>query len=352
MHLLVTILVPVLWILAVGAFVLLVRKLVLPSGPVRLEVNDRLMDATPGSSVLEALGTAGVLIPSGCGGKGTCGYCKVRFRSGDVPVLPTDSAWISGEELAQGYRLACQHRIFGDMAIEVPEKYLSIRRVQATLKAARMLTPDIRELVLHPDESLDFKAGQYVQVEIGDTEEQRAYSIACAEGSQDIILNVRLVPGGLGSTWLHSLPVGKSLFISGPYGDYELPGEHGTQLLLVAGGVGLAPISSLVRTVAATRNDMSVRVFLGFRTLEHAYYLDEFGSLSHPDLEMHVALDSEQREGFYHGFVHEMIKNVYEPPQKQPVSVFLCGPPPMIEAVMDVLSEMGISRSDMFYDKF
>ena len=313
-----------------------------------------------GCSLLDALYANEIYIPSACGGQGTCGYCTVKVLSGGGPVLPTELPHLSRPEQRMGMRLACQVKVREDMGLWVKPEYLEVEQFDARVKSARMLTPDTRELdidLLEPEE-INFSPGQYVQVSVPTSEGPviRAYSIATEPEVKDWLrLVVRLIPGGIGSTYLHDIEEGEELTFTGPYGEYQLSKDPETEIVCVAGGCGMAPIRSIARHIANNWPERKCYVFFGARGKKDLFYDDEFNELAqeYPGIEFYPALSDpdpdDQWEGET-GFIHTAVDKHLEPGKKR--EAFLCGPPPMIEATTEVLHEKGLKDHQIYYDEF
>ncbi|MCK5802488.1 MAG: 2Fe-2S iron-sulfur cluster binding domain-containing protein [Lentisphaeria bacterium] len=330
-------------------------------GPCTIRVNEEEpFTIQGGGKLLDALYDQKIFIPSACGGQGTCGYCKVRVLEGGGPVLPTELPFLASDEQADGTRLACQIKIKQDIAIRVKEEFLHVQEFQATVARAQLITLDTREIVLAlgGDAEIEFRPGQYIQIFVPGTGETtfRAYSIASPPSrKREVELLVRLIPSGLGSTYLHSIQPGDPVTFTGPYGEFIMDESTETELVCVGGGCGMAPMRSILRHLGETTPGRTCSLYFGARTAADAMYLDEFRRLQTemPNLNVVYALsepeDSSDWDGAT-GFIHESVRNHLSDSGKR--QLFLCGPPPMIEATMTVLDEKGVPTEDSFYDKF
>lgn len=350
---------------AVLAGVLTIAERVLVSyGVCRIDINngEKEIEVEGGQSLLSALFENEIYIPSACGGKGSCGYCKVRVLKGGGPVLPTETPYLSRREIRSGVRLACQVKVREDLEIRVPEEYLNVQLFQAVVEQTRNLTHDIKEITftLKDPAEIHHRPGQYIQVEVPAPSgvEYRAYSISSPVSVHDKVeLNVRLVPEGLGSTYLHSLNVGDSVTFTGPYGEFVLSEDPNVEVICVGGGVGMAPIKCIVYSIYERWPERSCWMFFGCRTTRDVFYYDEFRELArqHPNLKVIYALSDPLQPGETWdgetGFIHLSVDKYLEP-DGTPRQAFLCGPPPMIAAVTDVLQQKGLRPADIFYDKF
>lgn len=330
-------------------------------GPCAVTINDRdPFTIDGGGKLLDALYGQRIFIPSACGGQGTCGFCKVKVLEGGGPLLPTETPYLTDDEIDGNVRLACQVKVKQDMTVEIRADYLDVQEFKARVKSARMMTRDTREVtltLLEPD-TIDFRPGQYVQVLVpGKGDPQfRAYSISTPPSrTGEIELLIRLIPGGLGSTYLHNVQEGDAVTLTGPYGEYEMAPQKDTAIVCVGGGCGMAPMRSILRHIAETEPDRACWLFFGARTGADTMYMDDFRALAAgmPNFHVHYALsepaDDEQWDGET-GFIHESVaRHLGSDGRRQ---AFLCGPPMMIEATMKVLREKGIDDQDIFYDEF
>jgi Na+-transporting NADH:ubiquinone oxidoreductase subunit F len=314
-----------------------------------------------GGTLLAALYGRKIFIPSACGGKGSCGYCKLVVASGGGPILPTELPYMSRAELRAGTRLACQVKVKQNLEIQFSEVYLSVKEYRGRLSRVRQLTHDIKELtiaLLEPGE-INFRPGQYVQIQAPSPDGPifRAYSISSPVLQKNLIqLIVRLVPGGIASTYLHSLAEGQELNFTGPYGDFKLSEDPNVPVICVGGGAGMAPINCIIQSLYQKWPERRCWLFFGCRTRQDVFYLDAFQELArrHPGFQVVYALSDplaaeEQWEGDT-GFIHLSADKRLEVDARR--QAFLCGPPPMIEAVTEILTNKGLRKEDIFYDKF
>lgn len=311
-----------------------------------------------GSTLLDALYLRRIFIPSACGGKGTCGFCKIRIPEGGGPVLPTEEPFLTPSEVSESVRLACQVKVKRDLTVLIRPEFLDVQEFRAAVTSVRRLTPDTREIrlrLLEPAE-ITFRPGQYVQVIVPGTSEFRAYSVSSEpESKNEIELIVRLIPGGLGSTYLHWLRAGDEVRFTGPFGEFELSEDEDTELVFVGGGCGMAPIRSIIRHVLRRWPERRCRLFFGARSAEDVLYFQEFRQLAreHPGLEIHYALSEPKPADRWNGetgFIHESVEAHLERGRRR--QAFLCGPPPMVEATIRVLKPKGVDEDRIFYDKF
>ena len=332
-------------------------------GPVKVNINDgsRVFERTGGITLLNALYQNEVFIPSACGGKGSCGYCKVKVESGGGPVLPTETTVLTRGEARSGIRLACQLKLKEDLKMRIDEQLLSVRLFRARVSKIAQLTHDIKEInleLIEPEE-IEQHPGQYIQIEAPGPEGpvHRAYSISSpASEKHRVQLIVRLVPGGIASTYIHDLEEGDEVTFTGPYGDFRLSEDPSKDIVLVAGGCGMAPVKDIAYTTLERWPARDIYLFFGARTTKDIFYLDQYKELEKEYPNLHVIyalsdpLDEEEEWEGETGFIHLSVDKHLK--DRENGQAFLCGPPPMIDAVTEVLKEKGLDDADIFYDKF
>lgn len=341
----------------------LAERLLLDYGICALDINagERDAEVEGGQTLLSALIGEEIYIPSACGGKGSCGYCKVTVVSGGGPVLPTETPYLTRKEIRSGVRLACQVKVREDLQLKIPEELLNVKLFNATVASTVELTYDMKEIRFklgEPDE-IEQRPGQYVQIQAPSPDGPvfRAYSISSPGYETDVVeLGVRIIPGGIASTYLHALEAGQPVTFTGPYGEFRLAEDPEVEIICVGGGAGMSPMKNIIYSIYDRWPERSCWLFFGCRTTKDIFYLKEFEELAqkHPNFHVIYALSdalepNETWEGET-GFIHLAVdKYLVDEVQRQ---AFLCGPPPMIEAVMRVLEEKGLREEDIFYDKF
>jgi Na+-transporting NADH:ubiquinone oxidoreductase subunit F len=338
------------------------RRFLQPRGPFSLRINGtREVQVDSVDTLLNHLYAQGVFIPSSCGGQGTCGLCRVRVESPRQPCTPVEEEHLSPEQRAAGYRLACQFKVQADLALRVPEEILDARELPATVVSNALVAPGITHLLLTVPDDFTFHAGQYVQLRIPDPDSPqgfafRAYSVASDPTVRGTLeLAIKLVPGGLGSPWLHARKPGDELIFTGAYGEWRLDPSPATALLLVGGGVGLTPLRAILYAAAAQCPQKRVDFYYGARTREDLFWTGELDALRvrFPHGRFTLALSHEPAGSTWdgpRGFVHEAVADHLEPASG--VQAFLCGPPAMIEALGPVLEDRGVPASAIFTDAF
>jgi Na+-transporting NADH:ubiquinone oxidoreductase subunit F len=346
---------------ALAAMLMVAERLLINYGICKLDINagEKPLEVAGGQTLLASLYANEIFIPSACGGQGTCGHCKITITSGGGPVLPTEIPLLTRKEIRSNIRLACQVKIREDIYVRIPADLLNVRMFTSTVESSIDLTYDMKEIRLRleePDE-ISQRPGQYVQVQAPSPEGPvfRAYSISSPVYEPNIVqLVVRLIEGGIGSTYLHNVQPGDTVYFTGPYGEFWLNEEPSVEIVCVGGGCGMAPMRNIILSLYEKWPERVCWLFFGCRTTRDIFYLKEWEELSKKNPNFHViyALSDELEEGEKWdgetGFIHLSVDKHIE--AGVPRQAFLCGPPLMIEAVTRVLQEKG--TDDIFYDEF
>ena len=399
-------------LLAVGIFICIVliqvslimvaKAKLLPSGEIKLLVNkQKELTTLPGGKLLGSLANNGIFVPSACGGGGTCAQCRVKVLSGGGDILPTERAYITKREALEGARLACQVGVKQDMEIEVPPEVFETKKWECTVRSNPNVADFIKELILElpPEEDVDFKAGGYIQVDVPphelnykefDIEEEfrpdwdkrnlweltsrvdeplvRAYSMANYPGEKGIImLNVRIalppiegVPTGKASSYLFNLKPGDKVTISGPYGEFFINESSDAEMIYIGRGAGMAPLRSHIFDLLKRQDSKRQIAYLyNARNLKECFYLDEFEQLEkeHPNFGFYLALSRPAPEDNWTGltgYSHKVLLDEYLKDHSAPedIEYYMCGPPVMSEAVMQMLEDLGVERENIYFDDF
>ena len=350
-------------VVMLSACLMVAERFLVNYGICKLDINagEKPLEVDGGQTLLSSLYANEIFIPSACGGKGSCGHCKITVNEGGGPVLPTETPYLTRKEVRSNLRLACQVKIREDIYVRIPEELLNVKMFTSTVESNVVLTYDIKEIRLKLDEPIDIsqRPGQYVQIQAPspDGDVFRAYSISSPSYEPNIVeLNVRLVPNGIGSTYLHNLKPDDTVTFTGPYGEFYLNEDPATEIVCVGGGCGMAPMKNIIYTLYDRWPDRTCWLFFGCRTTKDIFYLEQFEELAqkHPNFHVVYALSdelgSDETWDGERGFVHLSVDKFLEPNISR--QAFLCGPPPMIEAVTRVLEEKGIGPEDIFYDEF
>ena len=313
-------------------------------------------------TILQAALREGVKFPHSCR-VGGCTMCKCRLVSGDVKQMTETAYVLTKEELQQKYVLACQCQPKSDVRVEVdfdrmddlPEHKLVT--TAATIKEKKTLTDDIIELVVSTEDVVEYTPGQYAEISVpGKFEEPRAYSFASAGHADPKQLNffIRAVPNGEVSNWfVNEAVVGDRLQIEGPSGDFHLR-ESLAPMICIAGGSGLAPVLSILEDAIKQKADRDVVMFFGARTEKDLYGLDRIEEIKQKwegDFDFIPVLSEETDDSDWQGkrgFVTDVYKEHCTPEHQ----IYMCGPPPMIDAAIDIAKGIGVKEDEIFFDKF
>lgn len=313
-----------------------------------LEGHDRPIAVEAGDTILASLLRAGLAFPFSCQA-GNCGTCKCELISGDVLELEHSEHALSAEERAKGIILACRTQVWDDTAvrrIDAEDLVLHPSRVmRCRVLALEDLTHDIKELRLGVEAGgpMTFSAGQYAELQFAPGL-SRHYSMASTPGEPELCFHVRHMPGGRTSAYVATqLKAGDEVKVSGPLGVSYLRDGHRGPVLLVAGGSGLAPIESILRTLLARDHPAAVTLYFGVRSerdVYHAALLKELAA-RHSNFTYRIVL----------GQLHERIQS----PLAEDTMAYLAGPPAMVEAASAALAARGLAprqiHADAFYDQ-
>lgn len=349
----------------------LVDRVVNDYGEVVIDINGgkKRYTVRGGSPLLGTLAAEGLFVPSACGGRGSCGACKVKVLSDVGPHLPTEMPYLSPQEAAENVRLACQVKLKKDIEIALPEELFSVKKFRATVESIVDLTYDIKEVLFRLDEpkEVDFVAGQYMQIVVppyGEYKEsvQRAYSMSSRPGDRNHVeLLIRLVPGGIATTWVHKfLKAGDTVELVGAFGEFRV---HDTPaaMVCVAGGSGMAPFKSMFHDLRENGSfpEKEIWYFFGARTTRDMFYLDELRQLEKdwPRFHFVPALSEpkpEERWSGDTGLITDVLDRYIKDRigRDKGLEGYLCGSPGMINACIAVMTKNGMKEQDIYFDKF
>jgi len=380
------------------------RWLLVPSGQVTILVNGRRTLSVPaGEKLLQTLSEQDIYLPAACGGRGTCGQCKVRILKGARPPLPTEAAHLNRTETAAGVRLACLLTVSDELEIRVPDESLDARRWTCTVRSNRNISTFMKELVLvlPEGEQIEFEAGEYVLLEAPpynldyssfdiDTDYRsdwqryqmlelrseltepavRAYSLANhPQETRIVMLIVRIAtpphdapqgtPPGKVSSYIFSLKTGDQVSVSGPFGEFHAQ-DTDKEMVFIAGGAGIAPMRSIIRDqLLRVRTPRKISFWYGARSSPELCYQTEFDCLAaeHENFSWHVALSEPRPDDAWDGdigFIHTVVYENYlkEHPVPEDAEYYLCGPPLMSTATVQMLEDLGVDRDSIFLDDF
>lgn len=391
-------------IIMVLVFVILyARKQMVSTGEVTIEINgdpEKTISAPAGGKLLNTLAEAGIFLSSACGGGGTCAQCSCRVIEGGGSMLSTEEGHFTRGEAKSGWRLSCQTAVKQDLKIEVEPEFFGVKRWECEVISNHNAATFIKELILKlPDgEVVDFRAGGYVQFEIPpysikykdmiiedeyhsdwekfhvfdtvstvDEPTIRAYSMANYPEEKGIMkFNIRVAspppgtdfPAGKMSSYLFSLKPGDKVTIFGPFGEFFAK-ETDAEMVFVGGGAGMAPMRAhIFDQLLRIHTDRKITFWYGGRNQRELFYVDEFDRLAkeHDNFEWHLALSDQNLEGWdgYTGFIHNVLFEEYLKEHQAPedCEYYMCGPPMMNAAVIQMLEDLGVERENVFLDDF
>jgi toluene monooxygenase electron transfer component len=309
---------------------------------------------------------AGLGFPYECNA-GSCGTCKVEILEGQVTSLRPDAPGLSERDRAKNRVLACQARPGGDCRIKVRLREENVprhrpARFHAVLESWRDLTHDMREFTFATTGAPGFMPGQYALFYLPGLDAPRTYSMSNVDdGSGKWQFVVRRVPGGLGTvTLFDKVPVGSDIAIDGPYGLAYLRSASPRDLVLIAGGSGLAPVLSLARGAVADAAlaGRNIHVFYGARTRrdlcgeQELKTLPGYGTrLSFTPVLSEPQADSIDPWTGATGFVHEEARR-FIGERWADYEYYFAGPPPMAQAVQQMLIEKRVPYPQVHFDSF
>ncbi|SPO55570.1 Toluate 1,2-dioxygenase electron transfer component [Includes: Ferredoxin; Ferredoxin--NAD(+) reductase] [Pseudomonas sp. JV551A1] len=318
----------------------------------------RFIEASGHETVADAAYRQGINIPLDCR-DGACGTCKCKAESGryDLGDNFIEDA-LSEDEVAEGYVLTCQMRAESDCVIRIPASSQLCKTEQASFEAAisdvRQLSASTIALSIKGEAlgRLAFLPGQYVNLKVPGSEQSRAYSFSSLQKDGEVSFLIRNVPGGLMSSFLTNLAkAGDSMTLAGPLGSFYLrPIQR--PLLLLAGGTGLAPFTAMLEKIAEQGSEHPLHLIYGVTNDFDLVELDRLQALAAriPNFTFSACVANPDSQYPHKGYVTQHI----EPRHLNDgnVDVYLCGPPPMVEAVSQYVREQGITPANFYYEKF
>jgi propane monooxygenase reductase subunit len=314
-------------------------------------------------TILRAAAEQGVMLMHGCK-EGQCASCKSFVLDGEDIDLDRYSTFALPEyELDEGYTLLCRAHAFEDLTIELLNydadmirSGLPIQERTAEVVAITPVTHDLRHLVLRLIEpgELKFFPGQYVDIAVPGTSQTRSFSMAntSSRESGQLEFVIKVYPGGVFSEFLDTrLRVGDRLELTGPFGVFTLRDNPDARLVFVGGGAGLAPILSLLRSMAERGIDRPTTFYYGARTPRDLCFADELADLARrlPRFTYVAALSDENWDG-ENGLITDVVRRLE--PDLTGADAYVCGPPPMVEAAIPLLERLGVVTKHIYYDKF
>lgn len=395
-------------ILLLVGILIYARKKLTPQGEVSIDINEeKEIKTDPGSTLLSTLSNNGILLPSACGGGGTCGMCKAQVHEGGGSILPTEKGFFSRKEQQSDWRLGCQVKVREDMKISVPPEVFGIQKWTCEVISNKNVATFIKEFVvrLPEGERLDFKSGGYIQIDIPQCDVDyknievdkeyredwdkfnmwdlkmknpepiyRAYSMASYPAEDQVIkLNVRIatppfdrkkggfmnVNPGIASSYIFNLKPGDKVDISGPYGEFFIK-DTDREMMFIGGGAGMAPMRShLFHLFKTLHTERKASFWYGGRSLRELFYVDEFEEIekNNENFDFNIALSEPLPEDNWTGdtgFIHNVIMDNYlrKHPEPEEIEYYLCGPPMMNQAVLKMLDDYGVPPENIAFDDF
>ena len=330
-----------------------------------IEPLGRSIEVEEGQTILDAALRAGIFLPHACG-QGYCATCKVTVTDGEVDHGNASNFALMDYERDEGKVLACCARLESDLVIEAEietdddARDIPVRDYHGVVSRIEDLTPTIKGvwITLDAGETLDFQAGQYVNLNLPGELGFRAFSLASAPSAgNEIELNIRIVPGGAGTTWIHqTLRVGDRLTLTGPYGRFFVHRSASLPSLFMAGGSGLSSPRAMILDLLEEGSTLPITLVYGARNQAELYYHQAFVELAarYPHFSYVPALSDEPAgsdwQGF-RGYVHEAAKAHFDNDFRGR-KAYLCGPPIMIEACISTLMQGRLFERDIYTEKF
>ncbi len=390
-------------VLLLVAIILMARSYLVSSGDVSILINgEKAITVPAGGKLLQTLSEAQLFLPSACGGGGTCAQCKCIISDGGGSMLPTEEGHFSKREAQEGWRLSCQTAVKQDMEIQVPEEVFGVKQWECTVESNPNVATFIKELTLRlPDgESVDFRAGGYVQLECpphhvkfsdfdideeyrGDWERFeffkhesivkedviRAYSMANYPEEKGVVkFNIRVatpppgsqgIPPGIMSSWVFNLKPGDKVNVYGPFGEFFAK-ETDAEMVFIGGGAGMAPMRShIFDQLKRLHSTRKISFWYGARSLREMFYTEDYDTLAaeNDNFDWHVALSDPQPEDNWDGmtgFIHNVLYEEYlkDHPAPEDCEYYMCGPPMMNSAVIQMLTDLGVEPDNIMLDDF
>jgi len=395
-------------ILTLVVLILYARKKLTPQGDVKITVNgENEFIVEPGTTLLTTLTDNKIFLPSACGGGGTCGVCRCQVLDGAGDILATETGFFTRKEQQEKWRLACQVKVRGDLDVHVPEEVFGVKKWECEVVSNRNVATYLKEFIvkLPEGETLNFQSGGYVQIDVPVCEVDykdiavedeyrdewdkykmwdlkmkntepcyRAYSMANYPAEGDIVmLTIRVatppfdpktggfmkVNPGVCSSYIFSLKPGDKVTVSGPYGEFHIK-DTKKEMMFIGGGAGMAPMRSHILDQYVTKKtDRKATFWYGGRSLRELFYEEDFRKIEKdfPDFKFNIALSEPRPEDNwtgYTGFIHQVILENYlkNHPEPEEIEYYICGPPQMNKAVLQMLDDLGVPKEMIALDDF
>ena len=385
--------------------IIFARSRLVSTGSVNIEINDdpaNTITVPAGSKLLQTLAENKIFLSSACGGGGTCSQCKCLVMDGGGSILPTEESHFTSKEQNEGWRLSCQVAVKNDLKIKIPDEVFGVKEWECEVISNDNVATFIKELILKlPEgEEVNFKAGGYVQLEapaykdlsykafdvdneyhsdwdkfkiwdnVANNDEPiiRAYSMANYPEEKVVLkFNIRIaspppgsdVPPGLMSSWVFNLRAGDKVRVFGPFGEF-FARKTDAEMVFVGGGAGMAPMRAhIFDQLLRINTNRKITFWYGARSLREMFYVDEFDKLQedNENFNWHVALSDPLPEDDWSGetgFIHQVLLDNYlkSHPAPEDCEYYLCGPPMMNKAVIDMLINLGVEPENIMLDDF
>jgi propane monooxygenase reductase subunit len=329
---------------------------------VRLEPVGIDFEVDEDETVLSGAFRQGLMLMHGCK-EGQCAACKSFLLDGEVDLERYSTFALPDYEKDEGWTLLCRAHAETDLEVElinydeeILRSGLEVRTLRTTVEAIEPLTRDIRRLVLRVEdgETLTFYPGQYVDIRIPGTDDHRSFSMANLPSDRGRLeFMIKLYPGGRFSGLLADgeLSEGDELEVTGPYGVFTLRNSSARPLLFIGGGAGMAPILSLLRAFVEQGSTRPAVYYYGAREEQDLFHLEELRALTAgvPGLRIVTALSDEDWDGEC-GLITDVVDRGES--ELTGVDAYLCGPPPMVDASIELLVRRGVPEANIYYDKF
>jgi len=390
-------------VLALVVIILSARSKLVSTGDVTITVNNEKKITVPaGGKLLQTLADSGLFLPSACGGGGSCAQCKCIVESGGGGILPTEESHFTKREANEGWRLSCQVAVKQDMEVEVEDDVFGVKQWECEVESNPNVATFIKELTLKlPEgENVDFRAGGYVQLEApphhvkfkdfeieeeyrGDWERFgffdieskvtepviRAYSMANYPEEKGVVkFNIRIatappgakdIPPGQMSSYVFNMKPGDTITVYGPFGEFFAK-DTDAEMIFVGGGAGMAPMRShIFDQLKRLNSKRKISFWYGARSLRELFYKEDYDGLAaeNDNFDWHVALSDPQPEDNWEGltgFIHNVLLEEYlkNHPAPEDCEYYMCGPPMMNQAVINMLKDMGVEDDNIMLDDF
>ncbi len=390
-------------VLALVVMILVARARLVSDGDVTININgERTITVPAGGKLLQTLASNNIFLSSACGGGGTCAQCKCVISNGGGEMLPTEESHFTKREGKEGWRLSCQVAVKQNMDIEIPEEIFGVKKWECTVESNPNVATFIKELTLRiPDgEDVNFRAGGYVQLECPPHVVQykdfdiqpefhedwdkfniwrysstvteptiRAYSMANYPEETGVVkFNIRIatpppgrddLPAGIMSSWVFSLKPGDKVTVYGPFGEFFAK-DTDAEMVFVGGGAGMAPMRShIFDQLKRLHSTRKISFWYGARSMREAFYVEEYDKLQeeNPNFTWHLALSDPLPEDNWTGptgFIHNVLYENYlkDHPAPEDCEFYMCGPPMMNNAVVNLLHDLGVEPENILLDDF